>query len=97
VGERAGVESVTITTNQLPIHNHAFITTTSGGVSNNAANSLVAAGPSIDLFYEDEAPAVNFNASMLGPIGGSQPHENMQPYLAITFIISLFGIFPNFG
>lgn len=96
MGEKAGVESVTITTQQLPIHNHAFIATTSGANLNNPANNLLGAGASIDLFYEDEAPALNFNAQMLSPVGGSQPHENMQPYLCITFIISLFGRFPTF-
>jgi microcystin-dependent protein len=97
LGEMAGVESVTITTQQLPIHNHGFIATTLGGNSNNAPNNFIAAGPSIDLFYEDENPTVNFNANMLTPVGGSQPHENLQPYLAISFIISLFGRFPNFN
>ena len=37
----------------------------------------------------------NFNANAVGPIGGSQPHDNMMPYLVITFIISLFGVFPS--
>jgi microcystin-dependent protein len=37
---------------------------------------------------------VNFSAKSIGPVGGSQPHNNFQPYLCIDFIISLFGIYP---
>ena len=95
LAEAFGVESVTITTQTLPAHNHAFIATTSGGNINNPANNLVAAGPSIDLFYEDNPAALFFNTQMLGPVGGSQPHENCQPFLCINYIISLFGIFPS--
>jgi len=97
IGEAAGVETVTITTQQLPVHNHAFVATTSGANNNNPASNLVGAGASIDLFYEDTAPTLPFNAQMLLPVGGSQPHENLQPYLCISYIISLFGIFPRFN
>ena len=45
------------------------------------------------MFFEDVTDA-NFNANALTPVGGSQPHDNMMPYLVITFIISLFGVFP---
>ncbi len=95
IGEMAGVESVTITTQSLPSHNHAFITTTSGANLNNPENNLVGAGASIDLFYEDNPSNLSFNNQMLQPVGGNQPHENMQPYLCVTFIISLFGLYPQ--
>ena len=94
LAEMFGTESVTLTAQQTPVHNHAFIPTTAGGNLNNAANNLVAAGASIDLFYED-VPALQFNAQMITPVGGSQPHDNMQPFLVINYIISLFGIFPS--
>lgn len=94
LAEMFGVESVTLSTQTIPTHNHAFIATTSGGNINNPANNLVGAGPSIDLFYEDN-PALNFNPLMLLPAGGTQPHENCQPFLCINYIISLFGIFPS--
>jgi microcystin-dependent protein len=38
---------------------------------------------------------VNLSASMVNPVGGTQPHTNFQPYLCVNFIISLFGIFPS--
>jgi microcystin-dependent protein len=45
--------------------------------------------------YGTDVPPATFAASMLAPSGGSQPHDNLQPYLAVSFIISLFGIFPS--
>ena len=45
--------------------------------------------------YFPAAPDGLFNGGAIGPTGGSQPHENMQPYLCINFIISLFGVFPS--
>jgi microcystin-dependent protein len=48
----------------------------------------------VKIYFAD-APVVPMNAEAVTPVGGSQPHENMQPYLAISYIISLFGIFPT--
>ena len=45
--------------------------------------------------YSTVAPATSMNAAALSPSGGNQPHENMMPFLVITFIISLFGVFPT--
>jgi microcystin-dependent protein len=48
----------------------------------------------IDLYIED-APNANLADTSIAPVGGSQPHDNLQPYLCVSFIISLFGIFPS--
>ncbi|HVH11610.1 MAG TPA: hypothetical protein VM759_01090, partial [Longimicrobium sp.] len=45
--------------------------------------------------FINDATSNTFNTQMIQPVGGSQPHENMQPFLCINFIISLFGIFPS--
>lgn len=93
VGEMIGVESVTLTTNQLPTHNHTMLATTDGGLSNSPAGNFLANSSAIKL-YTGSAPSVPLNANAITPAGGSQPHENLQPYLCINFILSLFGIFP---
>jgi microcystin-dependent protein len=93
VGENGGAESVTLTTNQLPTHNHPFLASQGPGNQNNPANSLTANSSSVQIYIED-SPDTSMNAQSVGPVGGSQPHSNMQPYLCISFIISLFGIFP---
>jgi microcystin-dependent protein len=94
LGEKAGVETVTLSVNQIPAHNHTLIVSTSAGTQNAPANNSVAASPSVTLFIGD-APDSNLSPNAITPVGGSQPHENLQPYLCITFIISLFGVFPQ--
>ena len=94
LGEEAGVESVTLSTQQIPNHNHAFVASGDPATIKPPTTAICAAAVSqVYLFAAD--PTVNLNAGMIGPAGGSQPHENMQPYLCITFIISLFGVFPH--
>ena len=101
-GELAGVESVTLTTQQIPNHTHAMGCSSGGGQpSSNPANAVAA--PSDISQYNDLTAAPNnaTNAQLGTPAftsnssGGSQPHENMMPFLCINFIISLFGVFPS--
>ncbi len=90
----AGVESVTLNTNQTPVHNHAFLINSAIGTDTNPSNKFMAASLSGKAYYAAVPDKQMFN-QILSVVGGSQPHENMQPYLAITFIISLFGVFPT--
>jgi microcystin-dependent protein len=94
LGERAGVESVTLTTQQIPIHTHALIGATGNGTQANPANNILATSTIVKP-YASETPDSNMAASAISPVGGNQPHENLQPYLSISFIISLYGIFPT--
>jgi microcystin-dependent protein len=99
ISEMAGTESVTLTTQQIPIHTHPH------GCSdgNQAANS---ADPTNGVANKSDLSQFNSagydNVSQMGtpplssdPTGGSQPHENCQPFLCINYIISLFGLFPS--
>jgi microcystin-dependent protein len=95
LGESAGVENVTLTVNQSPTHSHPFIGTASNASATNPTNAVVASPSTIDLYRPATAPNTNLAANALGITGGSQPHDNMQPFLCISFIISLFGIFPS--
>jgi microcystin-dependent protein len=97
LADNGGVTSVTLTTNQIPVHTHPAIadnnpaTTTSGDPTNGyygntSPNKIYAAGT---------IPSHLHTMMALPAQGGSQPHDNMQPYLAITFIISMFGTYPS--
>lgn len=94
LGESGGVENVTLTTNQIPLHSHPLLANTSLATLPDPVNSVLAQSrtASIDLYVEDSPNGAM--ANVISPIGGSQPHTNIQPYLAISFIISLFGVFP---
>jgi microcystin-dependent protein len=93
-GEAAGVESVTLTTQQIPIHNHAFLGNQGIAQNQQPTDGLVSQSSVVKLYITDVAGAA-MDSQMLQPVGGSQPHENMQPYLSVGFIVSLFGIFPS--
>jgi microcystin-dependent protein len=94
LAEQAGSESVTLTVQQIPQHNHALMATNAVGTQANPGGNLLAnsQGPQP---YIQENPDNSLNAQTLTHVGGSQPHENRQTYLGINFIISLFGIFPS--
>ena len=94
IGEKAGVESVTLTTQQIPTHNHGWQASTGQGTSNTPQNNVTASPPVMKL-YRVGVPSDPMSSTIIQPSGGTQPHENLQPYLTISFIISLFGIFPR--
>ena len=93
-GEMAGVESVTLTTQQIPVHNHAFLANNGVAQNQQPQDGLVSQSSVIKLYITD-TPGAQMDNQMLQPVGGSQPHDNMQPYLVVGFIVSLFGIFPQ--
>ena len=94
LAETGGVEEVTLTTQQIPIHSHPMLGSTSIANDPNPTNNVVAES-SLMTTYIAANPTAAFAAGAIGPVGGSQPHTNFQPYLCINFIISLFGIFPH--
>ena len=89
-----GVETVTLTTQQIPVHNHAAVGAAVTGDQTSLNNALPANSVTITPYFP-AAPDAAFSGVAIGPTGGSQPHENLQPYLCINFIISLFGVFPS--
>ena len=94
--EAAGVESVTLTTQQIPIHNHALLVSTGPGNDNLPTGHVTGESASVKVYISD-SPGGAMNNTSVTPVGGSQPHENCQPFLCINYIISLFGVFPRFS
>lgn len=93
LGQSGGAESVTLTTNQIPSHSHVP-QANSGAGTQGTPSAGVWAESSLSQFG-NTSPTLAMAATALGPAGGSQPHDNMMPFLTINFIISLFGIFPS--
>ncbi len=103
VGGQAGQEQTTLTAAQMPAHNHLVNVTNSAATSNVPDGNFPAAANGVDV-TDESTVAVNAYASAanaqanpatMGVAGGSQPHSVMNPYLAVNFQISLFGIFPS--
>jgi microcystin-dependent protein len=94
LAETGGAEEITLTVNQGPAHGHPLLATSNSAETPNPGAVLPATGVISELYWGDP-PAELASASAIGPVGGSQPHNNFQPYLCVNFIISLFGIFPS--
>jgi len=93
IGQMAGEEYVTLTTQQMPMHTHALLC--ASATSNAAAPAGAFCGATGSNAYAPAPPNASMNSGSVSSVGGNQPHDNMMPYLAINFIISLFGIFPS--
>jgi microcystin-dependent protein len=100
LGEVQGSSTVTLTSSQIPQHNHAIISqvVAPGGAAEHAATPAIGAsiGPSNPDGLYNTLPTINatLSPSTIGATGGSQPHDNMQPYLVLNFCIALQGVFP---
>jgi microcystin-dependent protein len=92
LGEEGGSASVTLLVSEIPAHNHIVAAFNAGGNNGNPTDGFPA--KSSEDIYNSTADATMATA-MIQPTGGSQPHNNMQPYLGINFIIALEGIFPS--
>lgn len=96
LAETAGTEQVTLTVSQMPAHSHAFLSSDSNGGGTSPSGSIFARNASTDAYTNDLSGGLSpLNTGMVNNTGGSQPHENMAPFLCVNFIISLFGIFPS--
>lgn len=93
LAEASGVEEVTLTAQQMPLHTHAMLA--SNDIPGLATPQNNVSGQAAAKIYRTGSPTVTLNPNAVSPTGGSQPHSNFQPYLCVNFIISLFGIFPS--
>jgi microcystin-dependent protein len=92
--EQGGVESVTLTVQQTPTHTHPYLAALNPASIASPQDNVLAESSAINMWIND-TPSAQLAAQAVTPVGGNQPHENMQPSLAISFIISLYGIYPN--
>jgi len=93
IGQLGGTETVTLSLNQIPSHNH-LIAAQSGPGNQPGPGGGVLANSGLEQ-YSTAATSSQIATGTIGTVGGNQPHDNRPPYQAITFIISLFGIYPS--
>ncbi len=94
MGETGGSETVALLPNQMPAHNHMMVTN-DGGENKGASNGNYLGGGGRTQIYNDQAGTTTLAANAIGVSGGSQPHGNMPPYIAMNWIIAVEGIFPS--
>ena len=96
IGQAGGTETVTLTTQQIPGHSHVVNGTAANASTTSPAGNVAATMGAVTTFlYGTDAPPSSLAPQSVGLAGGSQPHDNMQPFLCVSFIMSLFGIFPS--
>jgi microcystin-dependent protein len=95
LGEKAGSTSVTVNIQQLPTHLHPLNATTTTATTNAPSTSVVLATSSATTLYKSPNALETMASNAVTSVGGSQPHNNMMPYLVLNFIIALQGIFPS--
>lgn len=93
LAEAGGIEAFTLSTQTIPSHSHAMLASTAIPAASSPDKSVT--GQAAAKLYRGGSPTVTLNPQSLVPTGGNQPHNNMQPYLCVNFIISLYGIFPS--
>jgi microcystin-dependent protein len=96
LGEKGSSYSVSLSATQIPSHNHPVNCISGGGNSNSAGNAVWASegGREGKQLYTNNSGPTNMSQQAVGFTGGNQPHNNLQPYLTVTFVIALAGIFP---
>lgn len=94
LAETGGAETVTLAVSQVPAHSHPLLAAGIVGNDPNPTGNVPAESSAVSL-YQSGAPITAMSPQSIGATGGSQPHENRQPFLCVDFIISLFGIFPS--
>lgn len=96
LAETGGAEEITLTVSQIPAHSHPLLGSSALATSGNPQGRVLAESGTAGAFpYIEDTPTVNMAPNAISPVGGSQPHTNLQPYLCVDFIISLFGLFPS--
>jgi len=97
IGQAGGNENVTLTLAQMPQHNHTMGTLSAPGTASRPNTQLLAQPTSGNLYGPAPSDGSALNQAAISSAGSSQPHTNIQPYLAVTFIIALVGIYPSRG
>jgi len=92
IGQNGGVENVTLNLNQIPAHTHSVLASPNASNSALPGGNYLSKGPDI---YDVNTAGTAVMAANISNIGGNVAHSNIQPYLAINFILSLFGVFPS--
>lgn len=94
LGETGGSETVTLLQSEIPAHVHAIQASNQDATDQSPVGELYAGGTGGIAMYATPGAVTQLSPNALQPAGGSQPHNNMQPYLTLNFNIALQGIFP---
>ena len=95
LGQRGGTEYVTLSEAQMPNHTHNLRARNAPATANAPNNTTALARSGLGFAYKAQDPNVSLADGALEPTGGSQAHNNLQPYIVMNFIIALVGLYPS--
>lgn len=95
LGSRGGAENVTLTANNLPPHRHMLQASSDPASEAQPGGNVLAGDIPVDVYHSSPGPLQPMHGAAVASVGGSQAHNNIQPFLCIHFIVSLFGIYPS--
>jgi microcystin-dependent protein len=96
MGSQGGAEAVTLTSTQMPMHTHTAMASSAAGTATSPANAVWTTS-TYSSFSTAQTPTEAMSVQAISVAGGSQPHENMMPFLVVSYIICLAGIYPSFN
>ena len=91
-GQNGGVEAVALTSSTVPNHTHTVVASSDSSTLSLPDGNYLAGGPDI---YDQGKSGTAVMAAAISSSGGNQPHDNFQPYLCLSFIISMYGVYPS--
>ena len=94
IGQSGGVETVTLTAAQMPAHRHAMLASTTPAAATHGPSEVLGSSATMKL-YGTGTPNMAMDPNAITAVGGGQPHDNMPPFVALSYIVSLFGVFPS--
>lgn len=98
IGQQTGSETVTLVSNQLPLHSHQCTASTDAGTTATPGPAVIFGGVAPDTMYTSSIAGLTaypLANTAIGAQGGSQPHNNLMPTLSVAFCIATAGIFPS--
>ena len=95
LGQKLGVENVTLTTNQLAAHTHSFSASQDTASSNNPQGNVLANAATTNIYGNGGSSDANLDTQAVTNTGGGQTHTNVMPSLCVNFIVALLGIYPS--
>jgi microcystin-dependent protein len=95
LGEVSGTENTTLLVTNLPQHSHALIATSEAGSTSDPTGAFLGNTGALDREYNASGTHVQMNAAAIGLSGGSQPFNNLQPFVVLNYIIAAEGVFPS--
>jgi microcystin-dependent protein len=95
IGQQAGTETVTLTSNQMPQHTHTVAVSSNTATTGTPSASVTLGVAAVEMYIADTPDGAMNPQSISLAYAGPQPHDNIQPYLALNYVIATQGIFPS--